>query len=200
MGKLLDLLQAASGESSLRSMLGKWRQAVSESLDSVTDAISSGNLVGPQGPPGLGIQTTEYLQVVQANGNVPVFPNSDIVLDSAVIQQGIAYNSATGVISLKAGKVYSLRAAGTMVNFVGGAPPFFDATWVGAAGNLPLVPSAIGTWRPIIDVNNEAPSNAVEVLYKPVVDIDVKLRTISSGGGSAQIPQGHFWFVVEQVA
>jgi len=40
MGKLLDFLQAAAGEGSLRSRLGRWRQEVSNAVDSLSEQVA----------------------------------------------------------------------------------------------------------------------------------------------------------------
>ncbi len=183
MSRLADALKSVGSQIQLASPLGRFLQKVVEAL------VESGaaGLVGAQ-----------YLQV-GASANTLVTLNTDIVLDTILSQQGIPYDPLTGIATLTAGLTYSLRAAGSMANFVGGAPPFFDATWVDAQSNAPLEP-LLGTWIPVTDVNVEAPSNAVEVIYKPAATQQVKLRVLSGGGGTASAVQGHFWGVIQQIA
>lgn len=194
MGRLLDLLQAAAGEGSLRSRLGLWRQEVSAAIDGVESAVAAIVASGSAA-----LSATQFLQVTQTGGNALVQLNTDLVLNEISAQRGVPYDTTTGIATLTAGRTYSLRAGGSMVSFVGGAPPFFDITWVDAVSNTPLVPNAVGTWIPVSDTANEAPSDAVEVVYTPTTNQTVKLRTVAGGGGTAQAVAGHFWSVVQQI-
>ncbi len=185
MSRLLDILRSAGR--TLNDGLGSWRVQITRAVDDLV-AAGGGSLAGAQ-----------YLQAgTNANANVQL--NTDLVLNTIVAQQGIAYNVATGVATLTAGKMYSLRASGEIVNFVGGAPPFFDITWVDAATNVALQAAITGTWIPVSDTSTSAPSDAVEVVYKPSTNQNVKLRTVGGGGGSALAAAGHFWSVIQQIA
>lgn len=188
MGNLIEAIRAARGEFQLGSRRGRFYLAIAEAIDAV---LASGSAA---------LAAAQYLEVAQTGGNGLVQLNADVVLNTVVAQQGIAYNTGTGVATLTAGRTYSLRAAGNIVNFVGGAPPFFDIAWVDAASNAPLSTSVAGTWIPVSDTANQAPSNAVEVVYKPSTNQTVKLRSTSSGGGTAQTVASHFWAVIQQIA
>jgi hypothetical protein len=188
MGNLIESIRAAKGEFQLASRLGRFYLAIAEAIDAV---LASGSAA---------LAAAQYLEVAQTGGNGLVQLNNDVILNTIVAQQGIAYNTGTGVATLTAGRTYSLRAAGNIVNFVGGAPAFFDITWVDATSNTALSASVVGTWIPVTENSNQAPSNAVELIYKPSTNQTVKLRSTSSGGGTAQTVAGHFWAVIQQIA
>jgi hypothetical protein len=213
MGNLLDLLQAAAGEASLRTRLGAWRQAISQSVDSVAASVAplaasvsslAASVASLAASGSAALAATQYMQATQVGGNALVQLNTDLVLNTLAISRGIPYNPVTGIATLTAGRTYSLRASGTLVTFAGaGASAFFDITWVDAVSNAPLDANAVGTWMPVADaINgsaNEAPSDAVEVLYQPASNQTVKLRSTASGGGTAQALAGHFWSAITQI-
>src|SRR6185503_1857135 len=97
MGTLLDLLQAAAGESSLRSRLGRWRQEVSVALDSVASFITivqgGGNPLGD-----LDIVGTKRAGAPQ----IGIGLNSDVVLNNLIFTRGtgITYDFNTGIYTL----------------------------------------------------------------------------------------------------
>jgi len=178
MKRLLSLLYSGQIE--------RWKQQVSLAIDSV---VASGSAA---------LATTQFLEASQVGPNALVALNTDLVLNTIVAQRDIPYNVATGVATLTAGRTYSLRAGGSMVNFAGGAT-FFDVTWVDATTNARLVSSVTGTWISVNENTNQAPSDAVEVLYTPTTNQTVKLRTVSGAGGTAEAVAGHFWAAITQV-
>lgn len=187
MSALKDALKGVGSEIQLSGPLGFFLQKLVKLVDTLLNAGA------------LGLAGAEFLEVGQSGGNALVQLNTDLVLNTITIAQGIPYDPSTGVATLTAGRTYSLRAAGSMVSFIGGAPPFFDVTWVDAVSNAPLNSLAVGTWVPVSDVSNEAPSDSVEVLYQPSGNQTVKLRCTAGGGGTAQAVAGHFWGVIQQI-
>ncbi|RPJ82450.1 MAG: hypothetical protein EHM13_08885, partial [Acidobacteria bacterium] len=93
MGKLLDLLQAAAGEASLRSLLGRWRQEVSQAVDEATErvvlieSIAAGEVNALAGP-GLVPDGTEL--AVGQNPDNSIIVNADNVQVNPTIQAGSA--------------------------------------------------------------------------------------------------------------
>lgn len=186
MGRLLELARAT--ERTLFSRFGKWMLEVSKSIDTLLGAGA------------LGFAGGQYLEVAQVGANGLVQVNVDVVPNTVIAQQGIAYNTGTGVATLTAGRTYRLVAAGSLVSFIGGAPPFFDITWVDATTNTPLDARVVGTWIPVSDTANAAPANQVELIYTAPSNQTVKLRSTSSGGGTAQTVASHFWAIIQQIA
>lgn len=96
----------------------------------------------------------------------------DIILDSA--NGNIPYNSTTGVVSLKEGKVYVLWF--TVAAFSISTSETVAIQWVKASDNIPLYEGHETRLRPqssSADGNNQP---TIKMIYKPTVDIDIKLR------------------------
>ena len=103
---------------------------------------------------------------------------TDIILDSA--NGNIAYNTTTGVASLKAGKIYALWGAFAAFSISSGETVAIQ--WVKASDNVPLYEGHETRLRPqssSFDGNN---LSAIKMIYKPTVDIDVKLRCTEHTG------------------
>jgi len=188
MGKLLERLTAAGSEKQLTGRFGRWAQEITKAVDSLLGAGA------------LGLAGAQYLQAAQVGANGLVQLNTDVIPNTIVAQQGIAYNTATGVATLTAGRTYSMTVEGYIVSFVGGAPPFFDLAWVDAGTNTPLTLSVAGTWIPVSDTANAAPSESLELIYTPSTNQNVKVRCVSGGGGTAQTVASHFWLTIKQIA
>lgn len=177
MSRLLSLLKAAAGETSLSTALGRWMQAVTASLVSVAEggysiAVLSGG-------------------IISVNGGGP----QDLPLDDAVAGEGLDYNAGTGVWSLKAGKLYSLEFFGNWQNFNATTDSvvtqFVNSNTNGVLVNLGSAPN---TARPMTGTTNATGLSTFKTLYRPTVDTGVKLR-VTQIAGSADLSVGSYAIV-----
>ena len=128
----------------------------------------AGGISTPSSPP-------EWLDIQRKSATddqTGVDQGTDIVLDSA--NGNIPYNSTTGVASLKAGKIYVLWF--TVAAFSISTSETVAIQWVKANDNTPLYEGHETRLRPqssSADGNNQP---TIKLIYKPTVDIDVKLR------------------------
>ena len=122
----------------------------------------------PSSPP-------EWLDIQRksaTNDQTGIDQGTDIILDSA--NGNIPYNSTTGVVTLKAGKVYVLWF--TVAIFSIGSSETVAIQWVKASDNTPLYEGHETRLRPQSSSSNGNNQPIAKVIYKPTVDIDVKLR------------------------
>jgi len=195
MGTLLDLLQAAAGESSLRSRLGRWRQEVSVALDSVASFITivqgGGNPLGD-----LDIVGTKRAGAPQ----IGIGLNSDVVLNNLIFTRGtgITYDFNTGIYTLAAGKIYELDASGPLDNFSSAAGGFMDIAWVDAVTNVELFSSISGIYKPSTNTGASSESARSRALFTSDVTSQVKLRVIGASG-TADVPTEWFGAIVKQL-
>ncbi len=106
----------------------------------------------------------------------------DIIMDNSR-GNGIAYNTSTGVATLKAGKTYRLWA--TFAVFSLESADTVAIEWVKASDNTRLAGEGHETRiRPANAASNGSNANTIEVIYKPTVDTDVKLRCTEYTHGS----------------
>ena len=103
---------------------------------------------------------------------------TDILLDSA--NGNIPYNSITGVVSLKAGKPYVLW--GAFAAFSISTSETVAIQWVKASDNAPLYEGHETRLRPQSSTSNGNNLPTIKMIYKPTVDIDVKLRCTEHTG------------------
>ncbi|MGR3177520.1 MAG: hypothetical protein ACUZ8E_05650 [Candidatus Anammoxibacter sp.] len=128
----------------------------------------SGGISTPSSPP-------EWLDIQRkssTNDQTGIDQGTDIILDSA--NGNIPYNSTTGVVTLKAGKVYVLWF--TVAAFSIGSSETVAIQWVKASDNTPLYEGHETRLRPQSSSSNGNNQPTIKIIYKPTVDTDVKLR------------------------
>ena len=179
MGRLRNLLKPVAAQISLQSPLGYFLQAVAAVLD-------AGGQAG-----------AHYLQAVRTSVQT-ITANQDVVMNEVRASSGIPYDTATGIATLGAGRVYRLEAFGTMQNFIGGTPSV-TLEWVDADTNVALEPNVLGTWFDQSNATSIASGNAVAVILPTAGERRVKLRC-TSAGGSADITANNFTVLIEQIA
>jgi len=125
---LTGFLQAASGEASLSSALGKWRQQVN---------ILIGQIEAQQShPPQAGTQTFVQTEMSSAGAGQVLGPGTTVLFDGAPYGD-ISYNPATGFFRLLPGHNYRLTAHFALGNYNGeGTNVTID--WVDAVTNAVL--------------------------------------------------------------
>jgi hypothetical protein len=122
MGKLLDLLKASTGEASMFSKLGLWRQRVSIEVAQ--------------------IQIQQILQYMQVRGAIDqsFAAVGDIVLDDVTTSVGgLTYDTATGLWTLDANTTYELEFFGWFANF-GGVGDVVQTDWVDSTNTTLVTP------------------------------------------------------------
>ena len=102
----------------------------------------------------------------------------DIILDSA--NGNIPYNSTTGIASLEAGTPYVLWF--TSAAFSISSSETVAIQWVKASDNTPLYEGHETRLRPQSSTSNGNNQPTIKMIYKPTVDIDVKLRCTEHTG------------------
>ena len=102
----------------------------------------------------------------------------DIIMDSNR-GNGIAYDTSTGVVTLKANKVYRLFASFAMFSLTNDNE--VAIRWV-KSDNTDLVEGHETRIREPESTSNGNSSQTIEVIYNSTVDTDVKLRCINYSG------------------
>lgn len=165
--KLLSLLKSASGEASLGSALGRWRQAVTNVIDAMAPKYVITSLTGaPQAIPDLSVSTPIILDTISADGGVP-------------------YNTATGVYSLEANSLYELAFYGLFQVFGTEANDFTTVNWQDSQGNV-LVPDVFSVHLPLTTTQNIGTQTTARILYRTTEAIDVRIMS-QDGSGSASV-------------
>lgn len=173
---LLDLLKAAAGESSLHSRLGRWRQAVSDQIDS-----------------GVAVSTpADYINSKNSAQQAFVAQDNNIVVDQEINVRGITRPSVT-VFQLTPGKTYHLIAHARFNTFSDQVQGVLALRWVDDSNaNIPTTgPDAIAS-RHLPTTNTDVLSEdpVAEVIYTvpdTVAGSQVKLRC-TSATGTATLP------------
>lgn len=184
MGFLLDLLQAATGEASLSGALGHWRQAVSESIDALTERTAILPAPAPVPVRELDVIETERGLVLQT-----VTIDTDVVLDFVRFSQGqVSYDPGLGIYTLVPGRLYELDAGGAVANFTDADAGFLRISWVDAATNAPLPTEITGIYKPSTQTNPSSNGGRTRAVFRPTgaTDSRVKLR-VTDATGSADI-------------
>ena len=120
--------------------------------------------------------TPEWLDIWRkssTNDQTGIDQGTDILFDGSR-GEGIAYNSTTGIATLKANKVYRLWA--TFAVFSIATSDTVAIQWVKASDNTPLEEGHETRLRPQSSTSNGNNQPTIEVIYKPTEDTDVKLR------------------------
>lgn len=209
MGRLLDLLNAAAGEESLHSAIGRWRQAVSDALDTIGGGVSAAIAVLQTEDAALQSQITslqsdvmtllaeiellklplKYIQVFTGPGpfQAGITVNTDILLQTVITSTpGITYDNTTGIYTLAVGRTYLMEATLHFDNFSDTANNFVVA-WVDADTDLPFFfqPGAVITPAQAVNESPAIPS-VQTILAADATNNRVKLRVVSVfGGGGA---------------
>jgi hypothetical protein len=170
MGRLLDLLQAAAGEGSLRSKLGHWRQEVSAALDSLVSGSSAA--------------ASEFLQAALGNPQVGVTTGTNVVPDLVINTSGdIGYDPATGIVTLVAGRTYRLQAIFRAINFSDAVTGALSISWVDADDNAVVSARSPATFFPMTGTGSVSSNPTSDVIFTPAAGREtVRLRvTVASG-------------------
>jgi len=181
MGKILDLLQAAAGEASLHTLLGKWRSAISQEVDIQKSQISSISIISQSLLTELDVIGTKRSGLDQ----IGVTTGSDVILNNLVFTRGaIAYDSNTGIYTLIPGRIYELDASGSVANFSSATGGFLEIAWVNAATNAPIPTNVSGIYKPSTQTNASSNGGRTHAVFIPGGDGDenVKLRILSATG------------------
>lgn len=138
------------------------------------------NDVTPGDPEDLGYQTLFLSAGRITTAQATVGANTDLILNDGT-GNGIALNTTTGVITLKGGYTYELRAAlgfSTFSNTTGGT---LTVEWVGG-DNVALVASRAAVITPTTSTvaSNSNPMTAI--FFTATADIQVKLRCTAATG------------------
>ncbi len=116
----------------------------------------------------------EWLDLTRASANQSgIVTGTDIIMDFSR-GNGIAYNKTTGIVSLKTGFTYRLFA--TFAVFSIQSNDTVAIEWVKASDNVKLAAAHETRIRPANASSNGCNANTIEIIYKPTVDTDVKLR------------------------
>ena len=140
-------------------------QIVNTTNDSIIEYWNGSSWVGP-------IEWLDIQRKSATDDQTGIDEGTDIVLDSA--NGNITYNTATGVASLKAGKIYALW--GVFAAFSISTNETVAIQWVKASDNTPLYE---GHETRLIPQSTSSDGNnlpTIKIIYKPTVDIDIKLR------------------------
>lgn len=174
MSRLLDLLKAAAGEIQLSGPLGRFLRAVAEEASSSAE--------GPF------VVTTRSVTVQSFAAN------GDVVLNQIALAGGIAYDTATGLYTLKSGKLYSLAFYGIWTNFGTPATDEVDYTWHDAdlGGSLNSGGSAFAYAMASTSNNSIQPVSAT--LYRAPQDTHVKVSVVGLVG-TVDLRQGAYAIV-----
>ena len=125
-------------------------------------------------------------QVYNSADDAGIGINTDIIFDTQIYANGIAYNTSTGVFALTGGKTYELFANinwGTFSDLTGG---YLLYQWVDATSNTSLVASGsvAGLAEPVNRNTNESTNTSLKLVYTPTANQNVKLR-VYAGSGTA---------------
>jgi len=201
MGELSDLLQRAAGEVSNRSAIARWRQAVSQSLDSVAAL--------------LGIGTSEISSAlspdfgwVKRGGSTQAGVGANTTLDLNVegAARGIEYVNATSSWVLNAGKRYRLTVHGRFANFSNATGGSMRLRFVDDA-NAPLQDTSADSpdafFHPTTHTTADSSSAGLEMIYTVPMTATPTQRTVklrvTDATGTADLPSNGMTWVVEEI-
>lgn len=177
-----DLLEAAAGERSLPSAVGRWMRAVAEELGLAVAGTS------PQYAYGKGIN---------AQNNVGV--NSNIEFDGVGLVNGIPRSPGNpDAWLLTAGKVYVLRAGGYFDTFSDATGGNLRVQWVDDNNNAlqsDTVDCPNAVFAPTTNTGAQSSAALVEIIYRaPATSAGqvVKVR-VTAATGTASKPQSVWW-------
>ncbi len=112
-----------------------------------------------------------------------IVTGTDLIMDESR-GNGIDYDASTGIVSLKANKVYKLFASFAMFSLLDNTEVTIQ--WV-KSDNAELVAGHETRIREPESTSNGNNSQTIEVIYKPTIDTNVKLRCTNYSGSSDTI-------------
>jgi hypothetical protein len=179
----------ASGTVTLRGGIGT--QAVIKPLNPTiaVQATATGTL------------NTDYISVTNATGTSANYgatgASRDVILDTNLTSQGIAYNASTGVYTLTAGKTYRITST---IGWYNTTPGYINFNWVDSSTNTAInsitITQANNSWA-----TDQIDPLTADFIYTPVTNQSIKMRVYGSsnntfsimGGGTSKV-------VIQQIA
>ena len=148
-----------------------------------------------------GTLNTDYISVTNTTSSSANYgatgASRDVILDTNLTSQGIAYNASTGVYTLTAGKTYRITST---IGWYNTTPGYINFNWVDSSTN-----TAINSIT-ITQANNSWATDQIDPLdadfiYTPVTNQSIKMRVYGSsnntfsimGGGASKV-------VIQQIA
>jgi hypothetical protein len=148
-----------------------------------------------------GTLNTDYISVTNTTSTSANYgatgASRDVILDTNLTSQGIAYNASTGVYTLTAGKTYRITST---IGWYNTTPGYINFNWVDSSTN-----TAINSIT-ITQANNSWATDQIDPLdadfiYTPVTNQSIKMRVYGSsnntfsimGGGTSKV-------VIQQIA
>jgi hypothetical protein len=130
--------------------------------------------------------TADHIGVTRTTSNQPgVTAGTDLVLNSVSSSSGgIAYNSTTGVFTLKAGVKYDLRADLAFNLFTNTTTGFIAYEWVDASTNSVLPGTVNSIVSPPTRTANESGQPFAGGIYTPTTNQQIKIRVRSASGSA----------------
>lgn len=182
MGILKDLLKAATGEASLHSRLGLWRQKVSEQLDAF-------------------VAGAQYIQAKNAGEQAGVTQDSTIAVETDINARGITRPDAFA-FQLTPGKTYHLIAHGRFTDFSDAAAGVLALQWVDDSNTaIPAVTAPSSRHRPMTSTVTSSEDSVTEAIYtvpaSPASASRVKVRCVAGTGTATLVANGMSASIVE---
>jgi hypothetical protein len=180
---------SANGTATLRGAIGTQVIIKPMNLSVAVQATATGTL------------NTDYISVTNTTGTSANYgatgASRDVILDTNLTSQGIAYNASTGVYTLTAGKTYRITST---IGWYNTTPGYINFNWVDSSTN-----TAINSIT-ITQANNSWATDQIDPLdadfiYTPVTNQSIKMRVYGSsnntfsiiGGGTSKV-------VIQQIA
>lgn len=166
---LQSLLSGTGSESGLSSMLGRWRQAISQVVDAIapTKYVVAAMAHAPQVIADLGAATA-------------------IVLDRISTNKGVAYNATTGRFSLEASSVYELAFYPQWLSFNTVATDFAVYYWARTSDDNILADNTTAIAVPAASTQNLCAQTVARVIYTTTAAEAVYLKS-AGGQGAASV-------------
>lgn len=142
----------------------------------------------PGDPTDIDAASVEFLTAGRiTSSQAAVAVNTDLVLNSA-INGSLALDTATGIITLKAGRTYKLEAGLAFDTFSDATGGVLTVQWVDSANAALFTSKAVCKPTGNTVASNNAPYTGG--VYKALVDTAVKLRVTAATGTAALIVGG----------
>jgi hypothetical protein len=148
-----------------------------------------------------GTLNTDYISVTNTTGTSANYgatgASRDVILDTNLTSQGIAYNASTGVYTLTAGKTYRITS---MIGWYNTTPGYINFNWVDSSTNTAInsvtITQANNGWA-----TDQIDPLTADFIYTPVTNQSIKMRVYGSsnntfsiiGGGTSKV-------VIQQIA
>lgn len=187
MNILLDLLKAAAGEASLHSRLGKWRQAVSNQIDSGSAAPA------------------DYINSKNLNAHTPIAGGDNISVETDINVRGITRPDAYS-FQLTPGKTYHMVFHARFTEFSDPATGRLSIRWVDDTGTFIPNPAdapdpSPAEFYPLTSTDPKTSDPTEEVIYtvplSPASASIVRLNCIAATGTATLPANGSSVTIVE---